>query len=98
MGKHIMRSVAIALLIAIIGAVVISATGCGPTVTYDADAATLDGGRVQLVERKFPLSVYMDTETGVCYLAIKDAEGNAICVMVNQDGSPYVANGWRDYD
>lgn len=37
--------------------------------------------------------VWIDTETGVCYL-----EGRtAVTVMVEQDGTPYIANGWRDY-
>lgn len=36
--------------------------------------------------------VWIDTETGVCYLAMR----GGICVMVDHDGKPYVANGWRD--
>ena len=38
-------------------------------------------------------NIYIDTETGVCYL-----QNYGFTVMVNQDGTPYIANGWRDYD
>ena len=38
--------------------------------------------------------IYVDTETGVCYLG---SMGH-YTVMVNQDGTPYIANGWRDYE
>lgn len=36
--------------------------------------------------------VWTDTETGVCYLG---AMGH-YTVMVNADGTPFIANGWRD--
>ena len=36
--------------------------------------------------------ILTDRETGVCYLVTT----TGVCVMVNQDGTPYVANGWRD--
>ena len=39
--------------------------------------------------------VLIDTETGICYL--KTTYGG-VCVMVNQDGTPFIANGWRDYE
>lgn len=37
-------------------------------------------------------SIYIDKETGVCYLVA----GHGVTVMVNQDGTPFIANGWRD--
>ena len=38
--------------------------------------------------------IWIDTETGVCYLKL----GYGQCLLVNQDGTPYIANGWRDYE
>ena len=38
-------------------------------------------------------NVWIDTETGVCYLKVSYS---GVCVMVNQDGTPFIANGWRD--
>ena len=37
--------------------------------------------------------VWIDTETGVCYWTTYKG---GTCVMVNQDGTPFIANGWRD--
>lgn len=39
--------------------------------------------------------IYTDLETGVQYLRV---ESGGVCVMVDKDGKPYLANGWRDYD
>ena len=39
------------------------------------------------------LHTYIDTETGICYAVTGKG---AICVMLDHDGKPYVANGWRD--
>lgn len=38
--------------------------------------------------------IWIDTETGICYAAMP--EGGMV-MLVNHDGSPFVANGWRDY-
>ena len=37
-------------------------------------------------------NIYIDTETGVCYLY-----GHGYTVMVDHNGDPYIANGWRDW-
>lgn len=39
-------------------------------------------------------SIYVDTETGICYLH----GSGAYTLMLDHDGMPFVANGWRDYD
>ena len=39
--------------------------------------------------------IWVDTETGVCYL---ETGTGGICVLVDHNGKPFVANGWRDYD
>ena len=40
------------------------------------------------------VGVWIDTETGVCYCG---ANGK-LTMMVDHDGKPFIANGWRDYD
>lgn len=39
------------------------------------------------------VGVWIDTETGVCYCGSNDK----LTMMVDHDGAPYIANGWRDY-
>ena len=39
------------------------------------------------------VGVWIDTETGVCYCG---ANGK-LTMMVDHDGKPFVANGWRDF-
>lgn len=39
------------------------------------------------------MEVWIDTETGICYLLYR----GKIVVMVDHDGKPFVANGWRDF-
>lgn len=38
--------------------------------------------------------IYIDRDSGVQYLS----RGDSLCVMVDHDGKPLIANGWRDYD
>ena len=38
-------------------------------------------------------SIFTDRETGVQYLS----RGESLVVMVDHDGKPLIANGWRDY-
>lgn len=38
-------------------------------------------------------NIYIDTETGVCYLWGK----GSYTVMVDREGKPFIANGWRDW-
>lgn len=40
------------------------------------------------------VGVWIDKETGVCYCG---ANGK-LTMMVDHDGKPFVANGWRDYN
>lgn len=66
--------------------VVILLTGCRK------DAST--NKRMRKIESGFDYAVIMDTNTGICYLRT----GNEVVVLLDHDGSPYVENGWRDYD
>lgn len=42
------------------------------------------------------LALVTDRETGIQYLL--NTESGGAVMLVNQDGKPYLANGWRDYD
>ena len=37
--------------------------------------------------------IWIDSETGVCYLQSR----TGITVMVDREGKPFIANGWRDW-
>jgi hypothetical protein len=37
--------------------------------------------------------IMLDPETGCCYLF---GRRGGVCQLTNYDGSPYLANGWRD--
>lgn len=52
-----------------------------------------DEGRIRVI-REGEHEIYIDTETGVCYL---HTSYGGLCVMVDRNGNPYIANGWRDY-
>lgn len=39
------------------------------------------------------VGVWIDTETGVCYCGSSEK----LTMMVDHDGKPFVANGWRDF-
>lgn len=40
------------------------------------------------------IRIWIDTETGICYA---ESAYGGITILVNHDGTPFVANGWRDY-
>ena len=46
------------------------------------------------IERYDEYRIMVDLETGVQYLS----RGDSLCVLVDKDGKPYLANGWRDYE
>ena len=50
--------------------------------------------RMKLVETGSDYKIYVDTNTGLCYLF----SGKEPVIMLDHDGSPYVENGWRDYE
>lgn len=77
-----MRNKVIAFIIA-----ALMLTGCGQRAPRQYD------GRMKTVGAGVMWEILVDTETGVCYL--RTYKGGP-CVMVNQDGTPFIANGWRD--
>ena len=38
--------------------------------------------------------IWIDTETGVCYM---ESFNGVFTVMVDREGKPFIANGWRDW-
>ena len=80
-----MKRKAVAILIALACLLM----GCGDRAPKQYD------DRMKYAGKGFDYAVLIDRETGVCYL--KTSYGG-LAVMVNQDGTPYVANGWRDND
>ena len=50
--------------------------------------------RMRLMDRTAAYDIYVDTDTGVCYLR---GTSGGYCVMVDHNGNPYIANGWRDW-
>lgn len=60
--------------------------GCG-------DATMKSERERMLIEMHETYRIYIDRDTGVQYLS----RGDSLCVMVDRDGNPLIANGWRDY-
>lgn len=69
-------------------------SGCGST---DESMFFYEGSssRFNTIESQFSYTVWVDTQTGVEYLMTN--HGN-VTVLVDKDGKPLLANGWRDYD
>lgn len=60
-----------------------------------AGCGTPEDHRMRTLERTAEYSILVDTDTGVCY--IRNAGAGGYCVMVDHNGNPYIANGWRDW-
>jgi len=94
MSRKVGRTIAILIIIAILS--ILAVIFQHESVTYaDDKVGVLYMNRMQLVSYSYDARIYivMDTETGVCYL---HNESGGITPLLNQDGTPYVANGWRD--
>lgn len=69
-------------------------SGCGST--YESPYfCECSSERFNIIESQPSYSVCVDTQTGVEYLMT--SKGN-VTVMVDKDGKPLLANGWRDYE
>lgn len=102
MGKAvwtIMKGVVyITVLLASLLLIIYVCSGCGKKA---ADPPLQYEGRMKfagwsLSEKAYAAGIWIDTETGVCYATIAGI-GNGLTVMVDREGKPYIANGWRDY-
>ena len=78
-----MKKIALVLLILLL-------SGCSFSAReQDADK------RMQILEIGEHHILMVDTMTGVTYLRAREA--TAFTVVVDRDGNPYIANGWRDF-
>lgn len=77
---------------------VASLSGCGMTTT-DASKTVPDVGDRFMAVRTDDDSlmaytyIYVDKETGVMYLFVKDGYGGGLTVMVDEDGKPLIWEG-----
>lgn len=91
--KILVHALAIGVVILFLMLVAIYCNGCGK---QSAPAPLQYEGRMKYAGTSGTLmEVWIDTETGICYLL---QYKGGIVVMVDHDGKPFVANGWRDYD
>lgn len=69
-------------------------SGCGSTYEspffYEGSS-----GRFNVIESQPSYTIAVDTQTGVEYLMTKYGK---VTVLVDKDGKPLLANGWRDYE
>ena len=86
-NSKVMKAIIAILLIVLI--VLYFMAGCG--------MAEESESRFQVSANRGMYSVYriVDMETGVQYLTVNNG---GTCVIVDKDGNPYLANGWRDYE
>ena len=77
-----MKRIMALLMAAILAAILI---GCG----------TPEDHRMRTLDRTVEYKILVDTDTGVCY--IRYVGNGGFCVMVDHNGNPYIANGWRDW-
>lgn len=87
-----MRNKMIIILAALL-AVILS--GCGSTLKADA-FDNPNRFRVEAGGNNVGVALVTDRDTGVQYLM--NTHTGAFTVLIDKDGKPYLANGWRDYD
>lgn len=85
-----MRNKVIIILAALLAVIL---TGCGSTLKADA-LENPNRFRIESGGNMVGLALVTDRETGIQYL-VNIAHGGAV-MLVDQDGNPYIANGWRD--
>ncbi len=83
-GKHFVIALSISILLA----------GCGRTRPDAFDNP--NRFRVEAGGNNVGVALVTDRDTGVQYLM--NTHTGAFTVLIDKDGKPYLANGWRDYD
>lgn len=85
----VMKKIAVILL-------ALTLVGCGrESVVRRADTIENPNRfRIESGGNMVGLALVTDRETGIQYL-VNIAHGGAV-MLVDQDGNPYIANGWRD--
>ena len=73
-------------------------TACGSPRLFEKADAIENPNRFRIESGGTAIGVALvtDRETGVQYL-INTSSGE-ITVLVDKEGNPYIANGWRDYE
>lgn len=93
--KTILDGVVVMLIVVVLIIIVAVCSGCGkiePPYQY-SNRMKYAGASPN---SELNLYVWIDTETGVCYVG--NGKGSTLTVLVDHDGRPYIANGWRDYN
>ena len=80
------------IIIAMLLAVILS--GCGSTLKQADAFDNPNRFRIESGGNMVGLALVTDRETGIQYL-VNIAHGGVV-MLVDQDGNPYIANGWRD--
>lgn len=83
-GKHFVIALSISILLA----------GCGRTRPDAFDNP--NRFRIEAGGNSVGVALVTDRDTGVQYLM--NTHTGDFTVLVDKDGKPYLANGWRDYD
>ena len=83
-GKHFVIALSVSILLA----------GCGRTRPDAFDNP--NRFRIEAGGNSVGVALVTDRDTGVQYLM--NTHTGDFTVLVDKDGKPYLANGWRDYD
>ena len=87
------RKLIILIAMMIMGAAM---TGCGNRMLRGADAFdNPQRFRIEAGGSNVGVALVTDKDTGVQYLM--NTHTGAFTVLIDKDGKPYLANGWRDY-
>lgn len=85
-GKHFVIALSISVAVML--------TSCGRVKTDAFDNP--NRFRIEAGGNSVGVALVTDRETGVQYLL--NTHSGTFTVLVDKDGKPYLANGWRDYD
>lgn len=65
-------------------------TGCGGSTKKEYDSAEDKPKMMTVVDSNLEYTIYKHDVTGVHYFSTDAGYGNAVCVMLNADGTPFV--------
>ena len=68
--------------------------GCGRSDGSKLYFTEGESARFKTIERQAWYFIAVDTDTGVEYLGTADGH---MTVLIDHEGNPVIANGWRDY-
>ena len=82
------------IILAMLLAVILS--GCGSTLKQADAFDNPNRFRVEAGGNNVGVALVTDRDTGVQYLM--NTHTGSFVVLIDKDGKPYLANGWRDYE